>query len=284
MNEDKPFPGPKRPDPAGDFAAPQTDGPSPFSWSNRDAQSESSIPRDTTSAYTAFKAEFEAEEASNSPHDVGNPFVPPTAVATAPAKSRIPRSMRAGRSTRHKERSVGSRSNSQAGRIILYAVLAVVGIGFFVVSNSSNSPLSGAGIGNDRSYSYYEDRTYDSSIGSRWDTDNTFGADNNWDYDGPHQYGKYGSAQIKANKSNKGADPTLESGVNADPDVFAQYLAGGASVADRFDPTGGQPVGPGSLNYGNMGYNPYSDFYSNPYLNRLQLRFGQGYGRGALKK
>lgn len=128
------------------------------------------------------------------------------------------------------------------------------------------------GEANDREHGYYHDRKFTSDYGPRYERDRGR-SKSEWNYDGPYRYGTYGSQGMSERAKGPAADPLYE-GIESDSGVFEYYVNG------NVDPTGGYPVGDRSL-FIDLGteYNPYAE-YSNPYLNRIRLTWGPGYGLG----
>lgn len=184
--------------------------------------------------------------------------------------------------TLHAGRS--SRRSGSNGRLLLWtvgigAVLAVVAALSGSMSIGGGS-TGGYGAGEaDQQYSYYHDAYYDSeSYGPQWKKNEggLSGEQREWEYDGAYSYGKYGSAGMKArSKAGVEARDPLYTPLEPPKDLYA--FAG----SERFDPTGGDPVGDALLQSYDPNFNPYSPGYSNPYLNRIRLAYGPGYGRGA---
>jgi hypothetical protein len=139
------------------------------------------------------------------------------------------------------------------------------------------------GTSRDGTWSYYHDADYDAGAdAAKWSTDRSRSTDpaeavlgntSRWDYEGPYEYGSYGSDAMRRRSNGTDATDPLYSQPAALPDVFSQY--GG-----DLDPSGGAPVGSAPSSMTNPYFDPYAG-YSNPYANRIRLAYGEGTGRGA---
>lgn len=167
--------------------------------------------------------------------------------------------------------------------------IAVLGLGAFATGaiqlqapGGGPSEIPG-GTRRDDAWSFYHDTKFESgSEGAKWSTDRSRSSDPNeaalgdttrWEYDGPYQYGPYGSDGMRQRTRDRSVADPLFSNTAPTPDVFRQY--GG-----NLDPSGGQPVGVAPSNLTRPYFDPYAG-YSNPYANRIRMAYGEGIGRGA---
>ena len=136
----------------------------------------------------------------------------------------------------------------------------------------------------DKSYGYYHDREFDTQAQApRWDTatgtqyadQDPVGETSRWVYDGPWEYGPYGSDGVARRQAGETTDGALGVGVGGQqlPDVFDTYTDA--------DPSGGAPIGQVPSHWTSPYYDPYAG-YSNPYANRIRMAWGEGYGPGAM--
>ena len=234
-----------------------------------------------------------------SPVDVGAILAAPTGGGTVtpvltPAPAAAPRTRRARTPRPPRRTNARSRGGGQASplRMLAWGVAALVVLGVGGVGSGllqMDRPDDGGPIDRpggstaDASWSYYHDRDYDSdSAGAKWTTDRSrtndpaeaaLGNTDRWEYDGPYNYGSYGSDAMRQRAAGRDTSDPLYSSPAPARDVFSQY--GG-----NLDPSGGQPVGMAPSSMTNPYYDPYAG-YSNPYANRIRLGWGEGVGRGA---
>jgi hypothetical protein len=148
----------------------------------------------------------------------------------------------------------------------LVAICAVVGLMLGGQEGGYGSSASASLGGDDRTYSYYHDRYFDSeSYSPQYERDGAVDSQEKWEYDGPYNYGGYGSKGMKQRtKANHRTDP-LYTTPDGGRDAFDRYAAA--------DPAG-EPIGHAWLQLSQTNYSPYAAGYSNPYSNRIRRDFG----------
>jgi hypothetical protein len=144
-----------------------------------------------------------------------------------------------------------------------------------VVASVASQGTLGEGAGGlfgDRDYSYFHSQTYnENSHSPQFKRDGVFANENEWTYDGPYEYGDYGSSGMEHRRSGRGdqRDPVTGIGLNArDQDVFSAH---GLSSDLRAGERGGLPPW---MEYLDQTYSPYEGL-SNPYNNELATTFGE---------
>lgn len=213
------------------------------------------------------------------------PRVEPTPAPRVPGSPRLRSVAKMRRSSpstaTHDVRTAKKSSVMQIVKWLVTTIVVLGGLGAYAAFNSSNGGLgSGNGFsvgGSDRKYGYYHDRTYSNDYGPQYDRDSG-ASEQKWVYDGPYEYGRYGSKGMSERARGRTSDGTtpsdpLYSSVDYGSDLFEYYANGDV------DPTGGYPVGDPVMIDVSTAYNPHAE-YSNPYLNRIRLTWGAGYGLG----
>jgi hypothetical protein len=166
----------------------------------------------------------------------------------------------------------GSQSVLVLGMVL---ILLLGGLGFYATWQQRESAIGVDARAGDEAYSFYHDRYFDNdSYSAQFERSGIVHGAEKWSYDGPYQYGSYGSKGM-ADRATKHTTDRVMNGTATEsvPDVWDLF--------GDTDPSGGDAVGGAWMAYNDPTYNPYAG-YANPYANRIKLTWGPGIGRGAL--